>query len=241
MILRNICRAICGVVLSVSVVQARDVGTLWQPVARGKFSATSLWSYFKLTDNFDVRGDVDVTGQVVGAQFAYGATDQISVALLGGSVLNPRHDAQNTQWEGRAGVLYGLQVYGQVLAPTGFYPGVQLSAGVNGFQIPLDRQMTGGPTTTLIENNVSGTDMHGALLAGWAVWRAKPYAGIRVFGREVFWQDNQAGVRIRGTASGNASFIVGVPVRITESLLFQVEGVVMNGKTVTAGFTWHGF
>ena len=100
----------------------------------------------------------------VGAQFSYGITDQVAVAIKGGVLVNPRVEAQGSQWESRSGYLYGIDLYNEVFPATpGWIPGVQLSGGVTGFQVPFDRFISGN-TVTLIDQNQSGYEYHGAVL-----------------------------------------------------------------------------
>jgi hypothetical protein len=123
-------------------------------------------------------------------------------------------------------------------------PGIQLSGGVTGFQVPLNRLVSHG-TTALIDQKMSGVEYHGAVLATFKVGAAAPYGGLRGFGSLVHWRDNNpspgAPDVITGHAHGNISFVVGVPVQITKDIRFQAEGVFLNETLVTAGLTFASF
>jgi hypothetical protein len=116
-------------------------------------------------------------------------------------------------------------------------PGVQLSGGVTGFQVPLDRTNVSGTWQT-IDQLMSGVEYHGAVLATFKQGPVEPYAGIRAFGSSVNWQDNQAnpGV-IKGHAHGNVSLVVGLPVQVSRDVRFEAEGRFVGETAVTVGFT----
>ena len=224
------------------VVYARDLGVLVLPIHEGKFTSSLMYEHLKLQDDFDNRGRVDFNSDVVGASFSYGITDQIAVAVKGGNLIDPRVEAQGSAWESRAGYLYGIDLYNEVFPATpGWKPGIQLSGGVTGFQVPFDRLISGG-TTTLIDQKESGVEFHGAVVATFKVGPTEPYAGVRGFGSSVNWQNNQlpsAGQpdHITGHAHGNISVVAGLPVQLTKDLRFNLEGRFVNETAVTAGFT----
>lgn len=220
------------------IVYARDLGVLVLPIHEGKLTSSLLYENLSIQDDFDSRGRVDFKSSVVGAQFSYGITDQVAVAVKGGSFVDPKVEAQGSQWESRAGYLYGIELYNEVFPATpGWRPGIQLSGGATGFQVPLDRTNAGGSWQT-IDQVMSGVEYHGAVLATFKAWITEPYAGVRGFGSHVNWQDNQAdpGV-ISGHAHGNVSLVAGLPVRISKDVRFVAEGRFVNETAVTAGFT----
>jgi hypothetical protein len=229
-------------VLSLAVgAHARDLGVLVLPVHEGKFTSSLLYEKLKVREDFGTRGEADFTSDVAGAQFSYGLTDRISVALKGGVLIDPEEDAQGSQWQSRAGYLYGIDLYNEVFPATAaLIPGIQLSAGVTGFQVPFDRLNSGG-TVTLIDQKLSGVEYHGAVLGTWKWMKLAPYAGIKGFGSTVDWHDNQPTggnpANITGHASGNVSLVVGLPIQLTPDLRLQAEGKFLNGTTVTTGFT----
>ena len=218
--------------------EARDLGVLVLPVHQGKFTSSLLYENLKIQDDFDSRGRVDFKSSVVGTQFTYGITDQIAIGIKGGSFVNPRVEAQGSAWESRAGFLYGVDLYNEVFPATpGLRPGIQLSGGATGFQVPLDRTNASG-TWQSIDQVMSGFEYHGAVLATFKVGPTEPYAGVRGFASHVNWQDNQAspGV-ITGHAHGNVSLVAGLPVQITKDIRFEAEGRFVNETAVTVGFT----
>lgn len=230
--------AVLGVVFTTaSSVLARDLGVLVLPIHEGKWTSSLLYEHLKLTDDFDTRGQGDFTSNVAGAQVSYGITDQIAVSIKGGSLIDPQEDAQGSQWQSRAGYLYGIDLYNEVFPATpGLIPGIQLSGGVTGFQVPLDRTNVSGSWQT-IDQKMSGFEYHGAVLAVFKAGPAEPYAGVRGFGSSVNWQDNQSPNSITGHAHGNVSLVAGLPIQITKDVRFVAEGRFVNETAVTAGFT----
>lgn len=162
------------------------------------------------------------------------------MSVKAGSFIDPRVEAQGSAWESRAGYLYGADLYNEVFPATpGLRPGIQLSGGVSGFQVPLDRtNATTDGTWQTIDQKMSGVEYHGAVLATFKAWMTEPYAGVRGFGSKVTWQDNQAdpGV-ITGHAHGNISLVAGLPVQISKDVRVVAEGRFVNETAVTVGFT----
>jgi len=228
-----------------SVGHARDFGVLMYPIHEGKFTSSVLYEYLKVNEDFDSRGKVDFKSQVVGSQFTYGVTDQVAVAVKGGVLVDPEEDAQGSTWQGRAGYLYGLDLYNEVFPATGYWPGLQASVGASGFQEPLTQSNIGGNGFQPVDQKLSGIDYHASVLLSMKWNRFSPYTGLRMFGRSVNWQDNQPAPgqpeHIVGHAHGNASIVVGLPIRITPVIQFQVEGIFVNETAVTAGFTLAAF
>ena len=227
--------------------QARDLGVLVLPVHQGKWTSSLVYENLKFQDDFNTRGRADFKSQVAGAVFSYGLTDQIAIALKGGTLVDPRIEAQGSAWESRAGYLYGLDLYNEVFPATpGWRPGIQLSGGVTGFQVPFDRLITGN-TVTLIDEKESGVEYHGSVLATFKAWIAEPYGGVRFFGSSVNWQNNQLPQsssdpdHISGHAHGNISLVVGLPVQITKDVRLEAEGRFVNEPAVTVGFTIASF
>jgi hypothetical protein len=219
-------------------VHARDLGVLVLPIHQGKLTSSLLYENLSIQDDFGSRGRVDFKSNVVGAQFSYGITDQVAVAVKGGSFVDPKVEAQGSTWESRAGYLYGIDLYNEVFPATpGLRPGIQLSGGVTGFDVPLDRTNVRGTWQT-IDQTMSGVEYHGAVLATFKVGITGPYAGVRGFGSHVNWQDNQVnpGV-ISGHAHGNISLVAGLPVQISKDVRFVAEGRFVNETAVTVGFT----
>jgi hypothetical protein len=226
-------------------VQAQDLGVLVLPVHQGKLTSSLLYEHLKGTDDFDSRGRGDFTANVSGAEFSYGITDQIAIAFKGGVLINPQEDVNGSQWQSRAGYIYGADLYNEVFPATpGWIPGVQLSAGATGFQVPLDRTNAPDPVNHpdggwyTIDQLMSGVEYHGAVLATFKYGVLEPYGGVRAFGSTVHWQDNQAnpGV-IKGHAHGNVSLVAGLPVQISKEVRLELEGRFVNETAVTVGFT----
>jgi hypothetical protein len=227
---------------------ARDLGVLVLPIHEGKFTSSLLYENLHLQDDFDTYGRVDFKSNVAGAQFSYGITDQVAVSVKGGTFIDPEVEAQGSTWQSRAGYLYGVDLYNEVFPATpGLRPGLQLSGGVSGFQVPLDRTNWSGtpgvpgPWQT-IDDKMSGVEYHGAVLATFKWWKTEPYAGVRGFGGQVNWQANElGGMGITGHEHGNISLIAGLPVQITKDLKFVAESRFVNETAVTAGFTVAAF
>jgi hypothetical protein len=235
-----------GVLLLPSLGYARDFGVSVPPIHKGKLTSSALYEYLKVSEDFNVRGKADYKSDVVGAQFTYGITDQIAIGLKGGALINPQEDAQGTQWEGRVGYLYGIDLYNEIFPATGYRPGVMLGGGATGFLVPLDRQLNADGTVTLVDQRMTGVDLHASMLLAMKWGRVSPYTGVRVFGRTVEWRDNQSATnggpaKITGHAHGNASIVVGLPIRISNEVQFHAEGVFVNETAVTAGFTIAAF
>jgi hypothetical protein len=224
---------------------ARDLGVLVLPVHQGKFTSSLLYEHLKVQDDFDSRGRADFKSDVVGAVFSYGITDKVAVGIKGGSILEPTVEAQGSQWKSRAGYLYGIDLYNEVFPATpGLRPGVQLSGGVTGFMVPLDRTNFRISTPGIpgdwqsVDQTMSGIEYHGAVVATFKAGPAEPYAGVRGFGSSVTWKDNQANPgSIKGHAHGNISLVAGLPIQISKDVRFEVEGRFVNETAVTAGFT----
>ena len=233
-------------VMSMTInVHARDLGVLVLPVHEGKFTSSLLYGHLKLQDDFDTRGRADFKSDVAGASFSYGITDQVAVAVKGGTLIDPRVEAQGNAWESRAGYLYGIDLYNEVFPATpGWMPGVQLSGGVTGFQVPFDRLISGN-TVTLIDQKQSGVEFHGAVVATFKAGPVEPYAGLRGFGSSVTWRDNNPAPdmpdHITGHAHGNISLVAGMPIQISKDVRFNLEGRFVNETAITAGFTVAAF
>ena len=82
--------AACCVVLMAGFVHARDLGVLVLPIHQGKLTSSLLYENLSIQDDFDSRGRADFKSSVAGAQFSYGITDQVAVAIKGGSFVNPQ-------------------------------------------------------------------------------------------------------------------------------------------------------
>jgi hypothetical protein len=223
---------------------ARDLGVLVLPIHQGKWTSSLLYEYLKVRDDFNTRGRVDFTGHVVGSAFSYGVTDQVALAIKGGVLVDLQEESQGSQWQSRAGYLYGLDVYNEAFPATGLWPGVQLSGGVTGFQLPLDRTNATG-SWQAIDQKLSGVEYHGAVLGVYKFGRLAPYAGLRGFGSTVTWRDNQATGstpdHITGHAHGNISIVAGLPVQLTQEVRMQLEGRFINETAATVGFTIAAF
>lgn len=222
---------------------AQDLGVLVLPIHQGKWTSSIMYENLKETDDFDTRGRGTFTSQISGAQFSYGLTDQIAVSIKGGTLIDPQEDIQGSQWQSRAGYLYGVDLYNEVFPATpGWIPGIQLSGGVTGFQVPLDRtNYTMDGSWQTIDQKMSGFEYHGAVLATFKVSIMEPYAGVRAFDSHVNWQDNESPESITGSAHGNISLVAGLPVQITKEVRFFAEGRFVNETAVTAGFTIAAF
>jgi hypothetical protein len=235
-----------GALFFSSIGHARDFGVSVPPIHKGKFTSSLLYEYLKVHEDFDSRGRSDFKSQVVGSQFTYGITDVLAVGIKGGVLVDPQVDAQGSQWESRAGYLYGVDLYNEIFPATGYRPGIMGSIGATGFQAPLDRVMDPSGVTTSVDQVMSGIDYHASLLLAMKWNRFSPYTGVRLFGRSVNWQDNQSAMtgspdHIGGHAHGNASVVVGIPFRITQDIQFHAEAILINETAYTAGFTIAAF
>ncbi len=223
---------------------ARDLGVFVLPIHKGSLTSSLVYEHLRLKDDFKTRGRATFIAQVVGAQFSYGLTDTVSVAVKGGTIVDPRVEAQGDAWESRAGYLYGLDLYNEVFPSTELRPGVQLSAGVTGFQVPLDRADVNSSGMTPIDQKMSGVEYHVAALATYRLGPTQPYAGLRGFANSVTWRDNAAGAspdKITGHAHGNISIVAGVPLRLSKEVRFFVEGRFVSETAISAGFTIASF
>lgn len=233
--------ALLALSLLPSLSLARDFGVSVPSVQKGKFSSSLLYEHLKVRDDFDARGKSDYRSQVVGSQFSYGITELMGVSLKGGVLVDPEVTAQGTRWQGRAGYLYGFDLYNQIFPATGVWPGVQVSGGVTGFYVPLNQTIDSAGAVTLIDQRMTGLDYHGSVLLSMKWGRAAPYGGLKVFQRSVDWHDNQPlpgqSANIDGDAHGNVSLVLGVPIRVTDTIQFQTEAVLVNQTAITAGFT----
>jgi hypothetical protein len=235
-----------GVLFIPSLGYARDFGVSIPPVHKGKLTSSALYENLKVREDFNIRGEADFESHVAGAQFTYGITDQIAASVKGGVLINPQEEAQGTRWEGRAGYLYGIDLYNEIFPATEYRPGVMISGGATGFLVPLDRQLNADGTVSLIDQRMSGVDYHASMLLFMKWNRFSPYTGVRLFGRSVDWHDNQSAINggpenISGHAHGNASIVVGLPVRISSEVQFHIEGAFVNETALTAGFTIAAF
>ncbi len=233
--------ALFALCLLPSLSPARDFGVSLPTVQKGKFSSSLLYEHLKVRDDFDARGKSDFRSQVVGSQFNYGITELMGVSLKGGVLVDPETTAQGTRWQGRAGYLYGFDLYNQIFPATSVWPGVQVSGGVTGFHVPLNQTIDSAGTVTLIDQRMTGLDYHGSVLLSMRWGRIAPYGGLKIFQRAIDWRDNQplAGQpsSIDGDAQGNVSLVLGVPIRINEAIQFQAEAILVNQTAITAGFT----
>lgn len=228
-----------------TLVHARDFGIYIPSIHQGKLTSSVLYEYLKVHEDYDSRGRADFKSHVAGSQFTYGITDTLALSLKGGVMVSPEQECQANTYSGHSGFLYGLDLYNEVFPATGVWPGVQATLGASGFQVPLTHVEAAG-TSTLIDQKLSGVDYHGSVLlvAKWK--RLTPYTGVRLFGRSVSWRDNQSADnggpgRIVGHAHGNASWVVGLPFRISEVLQFQAEAILINETVLTAGLTIAAF
>jgi len=223
---------------------ARDIAVFTQPIQKGKFASSLLYGHIKSTEDFDGRGQVDFKSHTVGARFGFGVTDRTAVAIQGGSYVNPQVDGQGSTWRSRSGYFYGIDLYNEVFPATELWPGLQAQLGVLGSQVPLDRLETASGIT-LIDQNMSGIEYHGALLAIWKWTRLAPYMGVRAFGSSVRWRNNQPGAaglaQITGHADGNVSFVAGTSVRILNEVRLLVEGRFVNETVLSAGIQLSAF
>jgi len=234
-----------GVLLFPALSQARDFGVFVPAIHAGKLTSSVLYEHLKVDEDFNTRGKADFTSQVVGPQFTYGITDQIAVAVKGGVLVDPEEDVQGSQWKGHSGYLYGLDLYNEVFPATGVRPGVQASIGASGFSVPFNRLVDSSGVTTLIDQHMTGIDYHASVLLSMKWKMLQPYGGVRLFGRSVNWRDNQPASGQPGTivghAHGNASLVLGLPVRLTKDLQFQFEAILINQTALTAGLTLAAF
>jgi hypothetical protein len=220
---------------------ARDFGVLIPAIHKGKFTSSVLYEHLKVRDDFDARGRAHFKSHAVGSQFTYGISDKLALSLKGGAFAEPEVESQGTTWKGRSGYLYGIDLYNEVFPATGYWPGVQASVGVSRFLVPLNQAIDPSGGVTLVNQRITGVDYHGSVLLSMKWARLWPYAGVRLFGRSVDWHDDQPAAgqlgQITGHAHGNASVVLGLPVRITDAIQFQAEAILVNQTTITAGLT----
>jgi hypothetical protein len=231
-----------GVAILPPLSQARDFGVLLPPIHQGKFTSSVLYEHLKVREDFNTRGKADFTSHVVGTQFTYGLSDVLAVGIKGGALVDPKEEAQGSEWIGSAGYLYGIDLFNEVFPATNVHPGIMASMGATGFMAPFHSIV--GSTTT-INQRMNGVDYHAAVVASMKWKIVQPYAGIRIFGRSVNWKDNQpiAGqpANIVGHAHGNISVALGLPVRLTQDIQFHAEAILVNETRYTAGFTVAAF
>jgi hypothetical protein len=233
-----------SLMLVTGITYARDLGVFVLPIHKGSLTSSLVYEHVKQKDDFKTRGRSTFKGQVVGALFSYGVTDTVSVAVKGGTIIEPRVEAQGDVWESRAGYLYGIDLYNEVFPATELRPGVQLQAGVTGFQVPLDRADINNSGMTPIDQKMSGVEYHGSVVASYILGRTQPYAGLRGFGNTIQWRDHSAVSgpdHITGHAHGNISVVVGVPVRLSKDVRVVLEGRFVSETAISAGFTIASF
>ena len=136
---RRAAAVLVGALLLPSLSHARDFGVMLPSIHEGKWTSSVLYEHLKVQEDFDSRGTADFTSQVVGSQFSYGLTDVLALALKGGVLIDPKEETQGSQWKGRAGYLYGIDLYNEVFPATGYRPGVQASIGATGFMTPFNQ------------------------------------------------------------------------------------------------------
>jgi hypothetical protein len=232
------------VVFFPAVVRAIDLGVSQVSIHDKALMSSLIYEHLKIEDNFDDRGRGFFHGDLVGARLAYGISDRWGIGIFGANVLDLREEAQGSRWKGDSGYSYGLDVYNDVFPATSVWPGVQLSAGVSGFRLPFS-QLVSPSGATLIDQHMSGVDVHGSVIAS-AKWnRLSPYFGLRAFARSVDWHDDQPAsgspASIHGKAQGNVSVVMGVPVQLTTNLRLELESILVNQTALSAGLTWTTF
>jgi hypothetical protein len=222
---------------------ARDLGVLVLPIHRGKSTSSMVYEELKVKDDFGTRGRVSTKSKITGVQFSYGMTDQIALAAKGGLMVDPRVEAQGKAWESRAGYLYGIDLYNEVFPATGVKHGLQLSLGIGGFQVPLDREISASEAVTLVDQKMSGFEYHGAVLFTCRLAQATPYVGLRGFGSTVYWRNHSPGSpdSITGHAHGNLSVVLGWPIQLRPDLRLQMEGRMVGETAFTAGLMLAAF
>src|SRR3954470_10342953 len=99
-----------AILLLPSFVHARDFGFTVPSIHAGKLASSVLYEHLKVREDFDTRGSADFRSDVVGSQFTYAVTDQLALGFKGGALVDPRVNAQGTEWQSRAGYLYGFDL-----------------------------------------------------------------------------------------------------------------------------------
>jgi hypothetical protein len=219
---------------------ARDVGIVPLPFGEDKFSSSLLYSRIKQEDDFDTRGLVESKGNLFVSELAYAVFERSIVSVRGGVLTDVEQSAQNAKWLSRSGYLFGAAFRYQIFPVTDVRPGIQVSANVSRFYIPLDRVDVSG-TVSAIDHKISGWSYSGRVVAQARWWQLEPYAGLQGSGRSVQWRDHRptAGspAEVSGSAEGNISIVAGLPVRIRKDIRLQLEGLFLNQTSLTAGFT----
>lgn len=214
------------------------------PIHKGSLTSSLVYDHFKLEDDFNTRGRAVFKAHAVGAVFSYGVTDTVAVAVKGATIVNSRVEAQGNAWESRAGFLYGLDLYNEVFPSTELRPGVVISGGLSQYQVPLTRADVNSSGMTPIDQNMTGTEYHGSVVATYRFGRLEPYAGLRGFGSTVIWRNNASGAapdHITGHAHGNVSVVAGLPVRVAKDVRLVLEGRFVSETTISAALTIASF
>jgi hypothetical protein len=236
--------ALALVLLTAEVVHARDFGLLFLPTHRGSFSHSLIYEHLKISDDFDTRGHTDFRAQVAGTQVTYGVSDRIAVAMKGGLLVEPEQRAQGSKWKSRAGYIYGIDLFNEVFPATSFRPGIQLSAGISSFYVPLN-QLTYPGGVTLIDQRLTGIDYHGSAVAAFRWKNLSPYCGLKANGQSLRWRDNRpasGGVDVvDGKARRNLSVVVGSPLQITRNFRVQFQGTFIGETSLNVGATLASF
>jgi hypothetical protein len=219
---------------------ARDVGVVPLPFGQDNFNSSLLYTRVDEKDDFDARGIVRLKGNLVASEIGYSFLERSIISVRGGVLTEIEQSAQNAQWFSRAGYLFGAAFRHQVFPVTEYRPGLQLSASVSHFFMPLDRVDIAGSVST-IDHKVSGWNYTGRLLGQIRWWRLDPYAGLQGTGRSIRWRDHRPSAgspaEVTGSAEGNISIVVGLPVRIRKDARLQIEGLFLNQTSLTAGFS----
>jgi hypothetical protein len=227
-----------------SPVAARSFGVLKLPIHAGKLTSSVLYGHSKSQDDFEGRGVTDFRGNLVGSRLSFGLNDQISVSLDGGVIVDPSVNTQGDEWGSRNGHFFGINLQHEIFPATGVRPGVQLSAGLSRFFVPLDRFVSDGIATS-VDQQLTGLDYHGEVVATWHFKVVRPYAGLKGQGRSVRWRNNRpsatSAALIKGHADKNLSIVVGVPVQITKDICIQAEASLLSETLLTAGITIASF
>ena len=237
---------IVGLAVAIFASQARaiDVGLSQVPIHKDSLATSLIYEHASLHDDFDTRGRATFKANVIGARCSYGLSDQLSLAVSGGSIVDPKVEAQGSTFRGGSGFIYGVDIYNEVFPATAYWPGIQLSLGASGFQTFFDRTVSAGTSATA-DQRMSGFDVHGNLLFAEKWGRFSPYLGLRAEARSIDWTNNELAIespaRIHGTARGNVSFIIGLPIQLTKQLRLELESILINQTALSAGFTWAAF
>lgn len=148
---------------------ARDLGVFVLPIHKGSLTSSLVYEHLKLEDDFNTRGRVTFKANVVGALFSYGITDSVSVAVKVEPSWIRGWRRKGMPGNLEPGISMELIFTMRFFLRQSLRPGVQLSGGVTGFQLPIDRADVSNSGMTAVDQKMSGVEYH-EWLAVYRIW-----------------------------------------------------------------------